>query len=224
MPLSKYSLDANDGIQDALGALVPQMRSFARSLCHDATQADDLTQDAMTSAWRHRSDFMAGTNLKAWVSRILRNQFYSDRRRSWRDCQLDADEAAETLVAVSDPYFALELDDVRRAMLELPDEQREALTLIGVSGLAYEDAAAICGCAEGTVKSRVSRARRQLAEILSDGDLTSRTLLPGGVMASMLGDADQLRVNRPRRGQAVATYARPYETRGAADYREARAA
>jgi RNA polymerase sigma-70 factor (ECF subfamily) len=195
MPLSKYSLDANDGIRDALSALVPQMRAFARSLCRDATRADDLAQDAMASAWRHRSTFVVGTNLTAWVSTIVRNQFYSDRRRSWRDCQLDDDEA-ETLVAISDPYFALELDDVRRAMLELPDEQREALALIGVSGLAYEEVATICGCAEGTVKSRVSRGRRRLSEILSEGAFAKRTDVPGGPMAWMIADAERLRVGR----------------------------
>jgi RNA polymerase sigma-70 factor, ECF subfamily len=193
-----------------LTALIPYMRTFARSLCHDATQADDLTQDALASAWRHRSAFAPGTNLKAWVSKIVRNQFYSDRRRSWRVWQLDAETAEDTLVAVSDPYFALELDDVRRAMLELPDEQREALTLIGVSGLAYDEAAEVCGCAAGTIKSRVSRGRQRLLAILADGDLTKRMPIPGGVMASMLADADALRLGReadPSRG-ALATYAR----------------
>ena len=145
-----------------LVALIPHMRAFARSLCHDRTQADDLAQEALASAWRHRGAFTPGTNLKAWVFRIVRNQFYSDRRRSWRVCPLDPDTAAETLVAVSDPNAALQLDDVRRAMLKLSDEQREALTLIGVTGLSYEEVAAICGCSQGTIKSRVSRARRRL--------------------------------------------------------------
>jgi RNA polymerase sigma-70 factor (ECF subfamily) len=175
-----------------LTALIPYIRAFARSLCHDAAQADDLTQDALASAWRHRSAFTPGTNLKAWVSRIVRNQFYSDRRRSWRVCQLDAEAAGETLIAVSDPFAALELDDVRRAMLKLPDEQREALTLIGVSGLAYEEAAEVCGCAAGTIKSRVSRGRQRLSVILADGGLTKRTRIPGGVMASMIVDAERL--------------------------------
>jgi RNA polymerase sigma-70 factor (ECF subfamily) len=195
-----------------LTALIPYMRTFARSLCRDAAQADDLTQDALASAWRHRGAYTPGTNLKAWVSKILRNQFYSDRRRSWRVCQLDADTAEETLVAVSDPYFALELDDVRRAMLELPDEQREALTLIGISGMAYEEAAEVCGCAAGTIKSRVSRGRQRLSSILADGGLSARTRIPGGVMTSMLADAEAL---RPRRAGpahvALAAYARPSE-------------
>ena len=189
-----------------LVALIPHMRAFARSLCHDRTQADDLAQDALASAWQHRSDFTPGTNLKAWVFRIVRNQFYSDRRRSWRVCPLDPDTAAETLVAVSDPNAALQLDDVRRAMRELSDEQREALTLIGVAGLSYEEVAAICGCAQGTIKSRVSRARQRLLAILSDGALSRRTRVPGGVMASMIADAEQLRVSAAGgAGKAMAT-------------------
>jgi RNA polymerase sigma-70 factor (ECF subfamily) len=152
-----------------LVALIPHMRAFARSLCHDRTQADDLAQEALASAWKHRGAFTPGTNLKAWVFRIVRNQFYSDRRCSWRVCPLDPDTAAETLVAVSDPNAALQLDDVRRAMLKLSDEQREALTLIEAAGLSYEEVAAICGCAQGTIKSRVSRARQRLLAILSDG-------------------------------------------------------
>lgn len=174
-------------------ALIPRMRAFARSLCRDRAQADDLAQDALASAWRHRSDFRPGTNLKAWVFRILRNQFYSDRRRSWRESQLDAREAAETLIAVSDPSASLELDDVRRAMLELTDEQREAVTLIGVAGLSYEEAAKICDCAEGTMKSRVCRARRRLLEILSQGRLADLSRVEGGAMASLIADAERLR-------------------------------
>jgi RNA polymerase sigma-70 factor (ECF subfamily) len=169
------------------------MRAFARSLCHDATLADDLAQDALANAWRHRGAYTPGTNLKAWVFKIVRNQFYSYQRRSWRLSQLDSATAEETLVAVSDPYFSLELDDVRRAMRELPDEQREAMTLIGVAGLSYEEVAEICGCAEGTIKSRVSRGRQRLSAILAGGAMSARTRVPGGVMASMLAEAAALR-------------------------------
>jgi RNA polymerase sigma-70 factor (ECF subfamily) len=192
-----------------LTALIPYMRAFARSLCQDKSRGDDLAQDALASAWRHRSAYTPGTNLKAWVSRIVRNQFYSDRRRSWRLSQLDAATAEETLVAVSDPYYAVALDDVRRAMLELTDEQREAVTLIGVAGLTYEEAAEICGCAEGTVKSRVSRGRQRLSAILADGAMRARTLVPGGVMASMLAEADALQPRPADLPQgALATYAK----------------
>jgi RNA polymerase sigma-70 factor (ECF subfamily) len=185
---------SNDGAGRAeVVALIPYMRAFARSLCRDPTRADDLAQNALASAWRHRSDFEPGTNLKAWIFRIVRNQFYSDLRHSRLVCEVDFDLAAESLVAVSDPSAALELDDVRRALQELPDEQREALTLIGVAGMAYEEVAEICSCSVGTVKSRVSRARQRLLAILSDGArLGRRTHIPGGVMAAMLAEAEQL--------------------------------
>jgi RNA polymerase sigma-70 factor (ECF subfamily) len=175
-----------------LTALIPQMRAFARSLCRDPTEADDLAQDALTSAWRDRSAYMAGTNLRAWVFTILRNRFYSDHRRAWRTTQLDSDVAERTLVAVSNPVAALELDDVRRAMQVLPDEQREALTLIGVAGLSYGEAGEICGCAVGTVKSRVSRARQRLLAALSADSPPDRSRICGGVMASTVAEAERV--------------------------------
>jgi RNA polymerase sigma-70 factor (ECF subfamily) len=200
-----------------LTALIPQLRAFARSLCHDRTYADDLAQDALASAWKSRSSYVAGTNLKAWVFKILRNRFYSDRRRAWRLSQLDPALAERTLVSVSNPTAALELDDVRRAMLELSDEQREALTLVGVAGLSYEMAAEVCDCAEGTVKSRVSRARQRLLGILARPRLRDQRRIAGDVMASMIAEADQLRLRRadsppglgPRHGGAAACHLFP---------------
>jgi RNA polymerase sigma-70 factor (ECF subfamily) len=175
--------------QDDLIAVIPQMRAFARSLCRDRTQGDDLTQDALTSAWRRRDSFTPGTNLRAWVFMIVRNQFYSDRRRSWRVVHLDPKVAEDTLVAVTSPNAALELDDVRRAMLELSAEQREALTLVAVAGLAYQEVAVICDCAEGTIKSRVSRARQALGVILARGRLSAEKRSPGLAMGAFAADA-----------------------------------
>jgi RNA polymerase sigma-70 factor (ECF subfamily) len=184
-----------------LVSLIPHMRSFARSLCHDIAQAEDLAQDALANAWRHRTAFAPGTNLKSWVFRILRNRFYSDYRRAWRVQQIDSVDVEQTLVAVFNPEDALELDDVRRAMLELSDKQREALTLVGVAGLSYEEAAAICDCAEGTIKSRVCRARQQLLSILSRETPSHRRRVAGDVMSAMITDAEQMcsrRHSRPR--------------------------
>jgi len=186
-----------------LTALIPQVRALARSLCYDRAQADDLAQDALLSAWRHRAAYLPGTNLKAWVFRILRNQFYSDYRRSRRISQLDPEDAAQSLVATSNPAAALELDDVRRAMSELSDEQREALTLVGVAGLSYEAAAVVCDCALGTVKSRVNRARQRLAAILSGERLRDRSRVSDGVMAAMVARAEQLQAAPPRKGEAA---------------------
>src|SRR3954468_19933259 len=142
--------------------LIPHLRAFARTLTGDPTAADDLAQDAMMKAWDARASFQLGTNMKAWTFMILRNQFYSDKRRSWRQSQLDQEAAERTLVAVDDPEAPVALDELRLGLAMLPAEQREALILVGAGGFAYEEAADICGCAVGTVKSRVSRARRAL--------------------------------------------------------------
>ncbi len=178
--------------QGELVALIPHMRAFARSLCDTRSQADDLAQDALVSAWRSRSRYTAGTNLKAWVFMIVRNQFYSDKRRSWRAVHLDPKVAEETLVAVTNAAAALELEDVRRAMQELPAQQREALTLITVAGLSYGEAAMICGCPEGTVKSRVSRARKELLAILASGVLVAERRPPSQAMGALVSEGRRL--------------------------------
>lgn len=179
--------------QQDLTALIPHMRAFAHFLCRNGPQADDLTQDALVSALKSRLAFARGTNLKAWLFTIMRNQFYSDKRRSWRVVPLDQTEAEETLAAVYDPMAALELEDVRSAMSELSRDQREALILVTVAGLPYVDAAAICGCAPGTMKSRVSRARVALAAILSGRGPAVRTPALGGAIACFIRDAERLR-------------------------------
>jgi RNA polymerase sigma-70 factor (ECF subfamily) len=176
-----------------LTALIPQMRAFARTLCRDAVFADDLAQDAVMRAWTSRAAYAPGTNLRAWVFMILRNGFLSHKRRSWRSCELDPTVAAETLIAVSSPTSALELNDLRRAMNMLPEEQCEALTLIGAAGLSYDEAAEICGVAVGTIKSRVSRARNRLVEILEAGDLMEDGVQPHAAMAAIFARADTLR-------------------------------
>jgi RNA polymerase sigma-70 factor (ECF subfamily) len=168
-----------------LTALIPHMRAFARGLCGDMTAAEDLAQDALARAWSAQASYQPGTNLKGWVFTILRNQFYSEKRRSWRDIALDQDEAERTLVAIADPTATLWLDDVRRAMLLLPAAHREALVLIGAAGCSYEEAAKMCGCPVGTVKSRVSRARTQLAAILDGDTLPKDDILPSAAMADI---------------------------------------
>ena len=144
----------------------------------DPTAADDLAQDAMMKAWDARASYQMGTNMKAWTFMILRNQFYSEKRRSWRQSQLDQEAAERTLVAVDDPEAPVALDELRQALKTLPEEQREALILVGAGGFAYEEAAEICGCAVGTVKSRVSRARGRL-DRQCDGGRVTREHSPG---------------------------------------------
>ena len=182
----------DEGFKRELVVLIPHLRAFARTLTGDPTAADDLAQDAMMKAWDARNSFQMGTNMKAWTFMILRNQFYSEKRRSWRQSQLDQEAAERTLVAVDDPEAPVALDELRLSLAMLPPEQREALVLVGAGGFAYEEAALICNCAVGTVKSRVSRARRALHAILDDGAYERDGGAAGDAMRSILADAERL--------------------------------
>jgi RNA polymerase sigma-70 factor (ECF subfamily) len=175
-----------------LVSLIPHLRAFARSLTGDATAADDLAQDAMVKAWDARASFQMGTNMKAWTFMILRNQFYSERRRSWRTNQLDQEAAERTLVAVDNPEALVALDELRQGLAMLPPEQREALILVGAGGFAYDEAAEICNCAVGTVKSRVSRARRALQAVLTDGRYDRDGAPASDAMRSILTESERL--------------------------------
>jgi RNA polymerase sigma-70 factor (ECF subfamily) len=188
---------ADDPVRDEafrreLVALIPHLRAFARTLCGDPTAADDLAQDAMLKAWDARASYEMGTNMKAWTFMILRNQFYSEKRRSWRQSQLDQEAAERTLVAVDNPEAPVALDELRLGLAMLPIEQREALVLVGAGGFAYEEAAAICDVAIGTVKSRVSRARRALQGILESGAYDRDGSSAGEAMGAILADAERL--------------------------------
>lgn len=183
-----------DLFREELTALIPHLRAFARSLCGNATLADDVAQDAMLKAWKARSKFKPGSNLKAWTFTILRNQFYSIKRRSWRATSLDQQVAEQTIVASSDQEKVIELNELRRGLNSLKDDQREALILVGASGLSYEEAAEICGCAVGTIKSRVSRARKELEAIMKSADFSEAADGVGALdaMDSILHEADML--------------------------------
>lgn len=191
----------NDPVRDEafkkdLVQLIPHLRAFARTLTGDATAADDLAQEAMMKAWDARASFEMGTNMKAWTFMILRNQFYSEKRRSWRQSQLDQEAAERTLVAIDDPSAPVALDELRLGLKKLPPEQREALILVGAGGFAYEEAAEICNCAIGTVKSRVSRARRALQLILENGSYDRDGAAAGEAMGSILAHAERLSAHK----------------------------
>lgn len=154
---------------DLLGA-IPSLRAFAVSLAQNADKADDLVQETLMKAWDKQSSFQPGTNLKAWLFTILRNEFYSQMRKRGREVQ-DSDGVMTARLAVHPSQEGLlDLDDFRAALDQLPADQREAIILIGASGFSYEEAADICDCAVGTIKSRVSRARTRLHEILQIKD------------------------------------------------------
>ena len=180
-----------------LTPIIPDLRAFGRSLCGNATFADDLVQESMLKAWNARARFRAGTNIKAWTFTIMRNAFYSDARRSWRQQALDPEVAEATLVANDDPDSAMELLSVQNALLALPEDQREALILVTAGGMAYEEVAEICGVAVGTIKSRVSRARNALLDLM-DGDaarLNGRsTSTAGSVLDDLVQEAEDIAV------------------------------
>ena len=158
-------------------ALVPFLRACARSLTSHRAEADDLVQEAMLKAWAKRDSYQPGTSLKAWTATILRNYFRQTRRRSWRESALDPDVAAQVLVAVDDPGSPTDLDEVRRALQMLPLSQREVLILLA-GGLSYDEVAEICGCAQGTVKSRASRGRAALQTIVDEGAVWKDGIAP----------------------------------------------
>ena len=183
-------------------ALIPHMRAFARTMTGNPAQADDLAQDALAKAWQCRDSFQMGTNMKAWTFMILRNQFYSDMRRAWRSVQLDQEAAERTLLASDDPSAPLELNELRMALASLPVDQREAVILVGAGGLSYEEAAEICDCAVGTVKSRVSRAREALRRIIETGDYARDDGRASASMGAVLAELARLSAGR-RSGMAA---------------------
>jgi RNA polymerase sigma-70 factor, ECF subfamily len=145
---------------------IPNLRAFAISLSGSFSMADDLVQDTLLKAWGHASSFEEGTNIRAWLFTILRNTYYSLYRRRSREVQ-DTDGVYSSRVAVTGGQEdSIDLADFRIALAKLPEEQREVLIMVGATGLSYEETAAICGVAIGTIKSRVNRARNRLAELL----------------------------------------------------------
>jgi RNA polymerase sigma-70 factor, ECF subfamily len=153
--------------RNAILSTVPSLRAFAVSLCGNLDRADDLVQETLTRALANIDSFRPGTNMAAWLFTILRNQFRSEYRKRRREVE-DADGThAASLQAPPEQIARVEFEELRQALAKLPDDQREALILVGASGFSYEEAANICGCAVGTIKSRVNRARTHLAQLMS---------------------------------------------------------
>ena len=153
-------------LKDALVAEMGNLRAFAVSLCGDKERADDLVQETLFKAWNHLDSFKEGTNLKAWLFTILRNTYFSERRKRKREVE-DADGSyAARLSTHPEQHGHMDMQDFRAVLVRLPDDQREALILVGAAGFSYEEAAEICNCAVGTIKSRVNRARNRIADML----------------------------------------------------------
>ncbi|HEV2748381.1 MAG TPA: sigma-70 family RNA polymerase sigma factor [Allosphingosinicella sp.] len=160
--------------KDQLAQVIPHLRAFGRSLSGSRDLADDLVQETLLKAWAARKRFQAGTNMRAWTFIILRNLFLSQMRRARFKGEWDELTASKLLAAPASQDRHVELGDLQRALMHLPQPQREALILVGAGGFAYEEAAEICGCAVGTIKSRVARGRVALETLLAEGKLPSR--------------------------------------------------
>jgi RNA polymerase sigma-70 factor, ECF subfamily len=157
---------SSEAVRQGLISFLPNLRAFAIALCSDSDRADDLVQDTMLKAWNSLDTFEEGTNLRAWLFTILRNTYFSDCRRRRREVPDDDGEYVAQLCVPPAQHGHVDARDMLKALAHLTDDQREALILVGAEGFAYEEAAAICGCAVGTIKSRVNRARNRLSELL----------------------------------------------------------
>ena len=178
-------LDA--ALKDAMLAAVPSLRAFAISLSGNVDRADDLVQETLLRAIANIDSFQPGTNMSAWMFTILRNLFRSEYRKRRREVEDPDGLHAGRLATRPEQGARLDFEDFQRALTKLQPDQREALLLVGAEGFSYEEAAAICECAVGTIKSRVNRARTRLADLLSiesaedfGPDHTTRAILAAG--------------------------------------------
>jgi RNA polymerase sigma-70 factor (ECF subfamily) len=187
---------SDEEFKQELSRVIPHLRAFGRSLSGNRDLADDLVQETLLKAWAARARFQAGTNMRAWTFIILRNLFLSQMRRARFKGEWDDITANRVLAAPAGQEHHVELSDMQRALMHLPQPQREALILVGAGGFAYEEAAEICGCAVGTIKSRVARGRVALEALLNDGKLPSRREQPtdpnNSALQKILRDVDDL--------------------------------
>lgn len=156
--------------QSDVVALIPALRAFARTFCQKPEEADDLVQETLMKALANLDKFEPGTRLKSWLFTIMRNSFCTRIKKSSRESIGLPEALAASLVTEASQDWVVQADEVRRALERLPAHHREILVLIVMLGERYEDAAVICGCAVGTVKSRLNRAREQLRRELGETD------------------------------------------------------
>ena len=186
-PTTDRAQPMQPSVRDVMLAAVPALRGFAVSLCGNVDRADDLVQETLLRAIASIHSFQPGTNMAAWMFTILRNLFRSEYRKRRREVEDTDGGYVDGLKSAPEQNSRMEFEEFRRALTQLPPEQREALLLVGASGFSYEEAAAICGTALGTIKSRVHRARLRLAELLGidnaddlGPDQTTRAVMDAG--------------------------------------------
>lgn len=159
-------MPGSSDLKSRLIEAMPNLRAFAISLCGNAVRADDLVQETLVKAWHKLGSFKERTNLKAWLFTILRNTYFSQYRKGRRELPDNDGEYSARLSVQPQQQIHVDLQDMSTALNKLPDDQREALLLVAAEGFSYEEAAEISKCAVGTIKSRVSRGRVRLAELL----------------------------------------------------------
>ena len=201
-PLPERSAQDKQDFKRELTEVVPHLRAFARGLCGRPDMADDLVQETMLKAWAAQERFEPGTSMRAWTFVILRNAYLTDMRRNRFRGDYDDNVAERILTAPAGQEEPLHLSDLHRALLTLPPERREALLLVGAGGFSYEEAANICRCAVGTIKSRVGRARAALSSMIEEGDIPDRSIDDPSAHRAILEELDDVAAGR---GKAEAT-------------------
>ncbi len=186
-----------DSFRDAMIALIPTLRIQAATRVRSRSEADDLVQETLTRAWCYRGSFQEGSNLKAWLCKIMQNCFYHDLSRQ-RDTVADVEGRWAAMLSVAPSQeWRLQYNDMLSALDHLPPDARAALVLIGASGCSYEEAAELANCPVGTLKSRVNRAREKLASLIDNGV----DIHPARLAGKPHTPPDH--VHRPFRAQAV---------------------
>ena len=165
---------AETDIRHQIVALLPDLRAFARFLVRDRAAADDVVQDSIVRALAAIGQFQPGTNLKAWLFTILRNQFYEQARRRRREAAALQERLADAEAADPQQVAQADITDLQQLIWRLPPSQREALILVGAQEMSHEEAAAICGVPVGTMKARLSRARSGLAVLMEGAQASAR--------------------------------------------------
>ncbi|WP_284126571.1 sigma-70 family RNA polymerase sigma factor [Parerythrobacter aestuarii] len=190
MSKSERTAEERAEFKRELEAVIPHLRAFARGLCGRPDMADDLVQEALMKAWAAQERFQPGTSMRAWTFVILRNAYLTDMRRNRFRGEYDEGVAERILTQPAGQEEPIHLSDMHRALLTLPPERREALLLVGAGGFSYEEAAEICGCAIGTIKSRVGRARSALNDMLNEGTIPQRSLDDATAHRAILEELD----------------------------------
>jgi RNA polymerase sigma-70 factor (ECF subfamily) len=152
-----------------IAAEIPRLRRYARALTRDVIAADDLVQECLTRALSKSQLWQEGTDLRAWLFTILHNQYVNQVRRSMREGMAVGLDDEQPMLGAPHQEKSLELRDLERALAKLPKEQKSALLLVGMEGMPYEEAAAVLGVAVGTIRSRLSRGREALRQLMGMG-------------------------------------------------------